>query len=115
MSYVVYNRHTTRLLCKHPGTKTDRETFPDQKQAKAALTRELRNMAAYVERQTSTRLKSQYTVYERDDFRIETTDAFTKVLEQTETKRNLITGQEFTQSVNTPRCCDPSTETYWSM
>ena len=37
------------------------------------------------------------------------------VIEQRVTKRNLITGQEFTQSINTPRCCDPSTETYWSM
>ena len=37
------------------------------------------------------------------------------MIEQRVTKRNLITGKEFTQSVNTPRCCDPSTETYWSM
>jgi len=40
---------------------------------------------------------------------------FHQHVEKTETKRNLITGKEFTQSVNTPRCCDPSTETYWSM
>jgi len=40
---------------------------------------------------------------------------FHRAIEKTETKRNLITGKEFTQSVNTPRCCDPSTETYWSM
>ena len=37
------------------------------------------------------------------------------VIEQRVTRRNLITGTEFTQSVNTPHCCDPSTETYWSM
>ena len=37
------------------------------------------------------------------------------MIEQRVTRRNLMTGQEFTQSVNTPRCCDPSTETYWSM
>ena len=37
------------------------------------------------------------------------------VIEQRVTKRNLITGQEFTQSVNTPRSCDPSSELYWSM
>ena len=37
------------------------------------------------------------------------------VIEQRVTKRNLISGREFTQSVNTPRCCDPSSELYWSM
>lgn len=37
------------------------------------------------------------------------------VIEQRVTRRNLMTGAEFTQSVNTPRCCDPSSETYWSM
>jgi hypothetical protein len=37
------------------------------------------------------------------------------VIEQRVTKRNLMTGKEFTQSVNTPRSCDPSSELYWSM
>lgn len=37
------------------------------------------------------------------------------VIEQRVTRRNLMTGAEFTQSVNTPRCCDPSSELYWTM
>ncbi len=37
------------------------------------------------------------------------------IIEQRVTKRNLMTGEEFTQSVNTPRSCDPSSELYWSM
>ena len=37
------------------------------------------------------------------------------IIEKRVTKRNLISGEEFTQSVNTPRCCDPSTEAFWSM
>lgn len=28
---------------------------------------------------------------------------------------NLISGEEVEIDVNTPHCCDPSTETYWSM
>ena len=40
---------------------------------------------------------------------------FHQFIEQRVTKRNLITGQEFTQSVNTPRSCDPSSELYWTM
>ena len=37
------------------------------------------------------------------------------MIEQRVTRRNLMTGEEFTQSVNTPRSCDPSSELYWSM
>ena len=29
--------------------------------------------------------------------------------------KNLMTGQEIEIDSNTPRCCDPSSETYWSM
>jgi len=29
--------------------------------------------------------------------------------------RNLMTGQEIEIPVDTPMCCDPSSETYWSM
>jgi hypothetical protein len=42
-------------------------------------------------------------------------DYFHKNIEKSETKRNLMTGKAFVQPVNTPRSCDPSTETYWSM
>lgn len=40
---------------------------------------------------------------------------FHKYIEKSETKRHLITGKEFSQPVNTPASCDPSTETYHSM
>jgi len=29
--------------------------------------------------------------------------------------KNLMTGQEIEIDSNTPRCCDPSSEAYWSM
>ncbi len=34
---------------------------------------------------------------------------------KTVTKRNLLSGKEIQVAVGTPACCDPSTETYWSM
>ena len=40
---------------------------------------------------------------------------FHDFIEKRVRKTNLMTGQEFTQPVNTPRSCDPSTELYWSM
>lgn len=40
---------------------------------------------------------------------------FHMFIEKRVVKRNLMTGAEFTQTVNTPLSCDPSSETYWSM
>ena len=31
------------------------------------------------------------------------------------TRTNLMTGQEYEEDVNTPNCCSPSSETFWSM
>ena len=40
---------------------------------------------------------------------------FHMFIERRVTKRNLMTGQDFEQPVNTPLSCDPSSELYWSM
>jgi len=31
------------------------------------------------------------------------------------TRTNLMTGSEFQEDVNTPNCCSPASETFWSM
>ena len=31
------------------------------------------------------------------------------------TRTNLMTGKTFEEDVNTPNCCSPASETYWSM
>ena len=31
------------------------------------------------------------------------------------TRKNLMTGAEFEEDVNTPNCCSPASETFWSM
>lgn len=36
-------------------------------------------------------------------------------IERTVTRKNMMSGVEYTESVNTPLCCSPSSETYWSM
>jgi hypothetical protein len=36
-------------------------------------------------------------------------------IEKTEVVQNLMSGKDVVQSVNTPLCCDPSSETYWSL
>lgn len=74
-----------------------------------------------------TRAHRQYTrtniyvpgsnVHEEDPlFKWATADAyyFHQFIERRVTRRNLMSGAEFTQPVNTPLSCDPSSETYWS-
>ena len=36
-------------------------------------------------------------------------------IEKTTTVKNLMSGKDVVQSVNTPHCCDVSSETYWAM
>jgi hypothetical protein len=37
------------------------------------------------------------------------------VVETMVTRRNVITGQEYQERYDTPYCCSPSSEAYWSM
>jgi len=97
MSYVVYNKATTRYLKSHPDVKTDKTCFATEASAKAALTREVKSGSV-----------------KREDFDIAEHDRFL-MLEKTVTVKNLMSGKDVVQSVNTPLCCDVSSETYWSM
>lgn len=49
------------------------------------------------------------------DWGLAEAEYFHQHIEKSVNKRNLMTGKEFTQPVNTPLACDPSSETYWSM
>ena len=49
-----------------------------------------------------------------EDYCVMPLDEFRKI-EKTEVVINLMSGKEVVQSVNTPLCCDVSSETYWSM
>lgn len=98
MRYIVYHKDTTRYLSLHPGVRTDHASFATEGAAKAALTREVKAGAV-----------------KHENFLITDCNNFHTNVEKMVTKRNLMSGQEFTQPANTPMGCDPSTETYWSM
>ncbi len=97
MRYVVYHKDTTRYLRNHPGVRTDHSSFASMAAARAALTRECNR-----------------GVVSRESFLITDGDSFDKI-EKTETVSNLMSGKPVTQSVNTPHCCNPASERYWSM
>lgn len=98
MRYVAYHKMTTRYLCKHPKTRTKKESFATYAAAQAAITREHNNGAI-----------------DKVDFLIAEAGVFHSAIEKSEMVHNLTNGAPIKQSVNTPLCLDPSSETYWSM
>jgi hypothetical protein len=97
MGYRAFNKATTRYLAFHPGVKTNHEYFASAGAAKAAITREAKR-----------------GVIKAEDFDVLSTDEFAKI-EKTTTVKNLMSGKDVVQSVNTPRSCDVSSELHWSM
>ena len=105
MSYVIYHLHDTLYLRAHmkKGYYKFPETFKAERAAKAALTRAVKK---------NPELK-------REDFGIAEAKHFHAEIERTKTVYNRISGGEHPHPmripVNTPLCCDPSSETYHSM
>ena len=95
MAYVVYNVGTTKTENEK---RWGRETFKTEAAAKAARTRMIK------------RLK-----YDPDQLAVAEVSFYSKNIAGTVTRTNLLTGQTYQESVNTPMCCSPSSETYWSM
>jgi hypothetical protein len=90
--FVVYHKETTKIV----GSRVHK-TWKSLGAAKAHLNR----MG-----------KMGYNVNEYD---IASHSFFSDSIEKTVTRRNLMTGKDFTESVNTPYYCSPSSESYWSM
>lgn len=94
--YVIYNIDTTIIVSERPSW--DVPVYATVGAAKAGLTRLVRKGKV-----------------RREECGIAEYNEFHNNIELQVTKHNLMTGDEFSQPVNTPRCCDPSSETYWSM
>lgn len=76
-------------------TEASRSSYKTERAAKASVTR-LCNKASFFEGELKVVAAANYTA-------------------PMVTKVNLITGKEYQEDVNTPNCCSPSSETYWSM
>jgi hypothetical protein len=95
MAYVVYNIQSTQTVNEK---RWGRETYKTEAAAKAARTRMIK------------RLK-----YDADTLAVAEVAFYTQNVAATVTRTNLMTGKTYQESVNTPMCCSPSSETYWSM
>ena len=109
--FYIYERTSTLIMGKM-NTRTG-EVRPDHRQryktmaaAKAALTR------------MSKRYRADMLESVNDpQFRLAIAEAeyFHTTIEKTRTRTSLMSGEPYTESVNTPAHMSPATETYWSM
>ena len=94
MTYVVYNKETTKTIRAKAYGK---EYYATEAAAKAFLTRMVK------------------MGYRKEDFAVAEIGDFRANIEKYENVTNLMSGKQVSQSVNTPLSCDVSSETYWSM
>lgn len=90
MAYLIYYTDTTRLVSD--------KLFATEGSAKGARTRR----------------QKKYPKSERVMEIAEAKHYYQKIEKQVE-RVNLVSGEKYTESINTPACCSPATETYWSM
>jgi hypothetical protein len=86
MSYVIYHKDTTRIY--------KNRYFKTEAAAKAARTR---------------------SKLDAEQYAISEANLFFDFIENTVVKVNAMTGQTYRERANTPDCCSPASETYWSM
>ena len=108
--FYIYEKQSTYIMGKP--NKWDQTVRPDHRQyyktmsaAKAGLTR----------------IKKAENLLPTDpnyaDFRyaIAEVEYFHKTIEKTRTRKNMMSGLDFTETVNTPGYMSPASESYWSM
>ncbi len=93
MTYVVYNKETTKTIRAKAYGK---EYYATEAAAKAFLTRMVK------------------MGYRKEDFAVAEISDFRANIEKYETVTNLMSGKPVRQSVNTPYYCSVASETYWS-
>ena len=109
--YYIYEKTSTYIMGKL-NTRTG-EVRPDHRQsyktmaaAKAALTRMSKRYRADM-------LDSVNDPVFR--YGIAEAEYFHKTIEKSRTRKNMMNGAEYTESVNTPSYMSPASESYWSM
>ena len=100
MGYVIYDKASTKLKSN---------AYKTLSAAKAALTRMNKSWAENYDRLGNEPDAPQFTMG------IAEIGYYAEHIERTVTRVNMMSGGEYTESVNTPLCCSPSSETYWSM
>ena len=114
MAYVIYEKSSTLIMGKVRMGKMypdHRKTYKTHAAASAALTRAQNQwwnlIGRYGTEPDSNDPRFRYGIAELGWFR--------DFIEKGVMKRNMMSGEDYFESVNTPNYMSPSSETYWSM
>lgn len=102
MAYVVYRTSDSRIVTEK---RYGKDTFATEAAAKAARTRMLKKPR---------KVNGELVVYKPEELKVQDLQAYRMFIEETVERVNLMSGKTYRESVNTPNCCSPASETYWS-
>ena len=101
MAYVVYEVESTALIPECKGKFA--RSYKTEAAAKSARTRMLR------------KLNKGTVLWKADDLAVAEFNFFHDKIQRKFERTNLMTGKKYMEDANTPLCCSPASETYWSM
>lgn len=102
--WVIYDKRTSAMLEIRTRTGNTTKWYYGESAAKAALTR-------YSKASGLMPTDPAYPLYH---YGLAERDYYRKNIERTVTRKNLMTGAEYEESVNTPLSCSPASDSYWS-
>ena len=115
--YYIYDQQSTKILSRESKhwQKAEYKTMPA---AQAALTRMHKKYVGKMMQQDEWDRKHK-PMLEKDSplytAAIAEADYYHKNIERFVTRTNMMSGQEYRESINTPNYMSPSSEAYWSM
>ena len=104
--YYIYDQSTTKILSREGKRYHQPAAYKTMGAAQAALTRMQKK---YVQRNADAAQGPLFTAA------IAEAEYYKKNIERFVTKKNMMSGEEYTESVNTPNYMSPASEAYWSM
>ena len=106
--YYIYDQSTTKILSREGKRYWQKAEYKTMSAAQAALTR-MQNK--WVQRE-GVAAQAQGPLYTAA---IAEAEYYAKNIEKFVTRKNLMTGATYEESVNTPNYMSPASEAYWSM
>jgi len=103
--WVIYDKKTSAILRIRARNGNTTEWYYGVGAARAALTR-------YCKKSGLMPTDPNYPLYH---YGVAERDYYRTHIEQYVRRKNMMTGEEYMESVNTPLSCSPASETYWSM
>lgn len=104
--YYIYDQKTTKILSREGKRYYQQAEYKTMSAAQAALTRMQKK---YLKNNVDAAEGPLYTAA------IAEADYYRKNIEKFVTRKNMMSGKEYTESVNTPNYMSPASEAYWSM